>query len=248
MNETLEAMARAIFKDWFIDFGPTRAKVERRAPYLAPEVWSLIPDQLDDAGKPEKWEMGRLEDLAEIAMGASPDGSTYNDRGEGVPLVNGPAEYGDFFLRRIKWTTAPNKLSRRGDLIICVRGSTTGRHVFSDGEYCLGRGVAAIRSRNDQQEFVDRCVLEHLDRLLQRTTGSVFPNLSYDDVRNFEVLIPSGPAREAYCKTVRSMRCQVWANVEQSSTLAFLRDLLLPKMMCGEIRVKDAEGIAEAIT
>ena len=60
MNETLEAMARAIFKDWFVDFGPTRAKMEGRAPYLAPEIWSLFPDRLDNEGKPEGWEVGRL--------------------------------------------------------------------------------------------------------------------------------------------------------------------------------------------
>ena len=55
MNETLEAMARAIFKDWFVDFGPTRAKMEGRAPYLAPDIWALFPDRLDDEGKPEGW-------------------------------------------------------------------------------------------------------------------------------------------------------------------------------------------------
>ena len=55
MNETLEAMARAIFKDWFVDFGPTRAKMEGRAPYLAPDIWALFPDRFDDDGKPEGW-------------------------------------------------------------------------------------------------------------------------------------------------------------------------------------------------
>lgn len=60
MNETLEAMARAIFKDWFIDFGPVRAKLEGRAPYLAPKIWALFPDRLDDGGKPEGWENGTL--------------------------------------------------------------------------------------------------------------------------------------------------------------------------------------------
>jgi type I restriction enzyme S subunit len=179
-------------------------------------------------------------------MGASPDGSTYNDRGEGTPLVNGPVEYGDYFLRRIKWTTAPNKLSQRGDFIICVRGSTTGRHAFADGEYCLGRGVASIRGKKDQQAFVDNCILAHMDRLLQRTTGSVFPNLSSDDVGSFGILIPSDAARNAYCAFVLTMRVQVWQNVEQSETLAAIRDLLLPKLMSGEIRVKDAEKIAAA--
>jgi type I restriction enzyme S subunit len=246
MNETLEAMARAIFKDWFVDFGPTRAKMEGRAPYLTPDIWALFPDRLDDEGKPDGWQIGCLAEIAEIIMGISPNGSTYNELGEGMPLVNGPVEYGDFFLKRVKWTTAPNKASRRGDLIICVRGSTTGRHSFADGEYCLGRGVAAIRSRKDQQEFVDACVLGHIDRLLQRTTGSVFPSLSSDDFRSFEILVPSGPVTQAYCDAARPMREQVWANVEQSNVLSNLRDLLLPKLMSGEIRVKDAEKALEA--
>ena len=56
MNETLEATARAIFRDWFVDFGPTRAKMEGGAPYLAPELWTLFPDRLDAEGKPDGWE------------------------------------------------------------------------------------------------------------------------------------------------------------------------------------------------
>ena len=69
MNETLEAMARAIFKDWFVDFGPTRAKMEGRAAYLASEIWSLFPDRLDAQGKPEGWDFGLIGDLGEIAIG-----------------------------------------------------------------------------------------------------------------------------------------------------------------------------------
>ena len=63
MNETLEAMARAIFKDWFVDFGPTRAKMEGRSPYLAPEIWTLFPDRLDNEGKPEGWELSTLGEI-----------------------------------------------------------------------------------------------------------------------------------------------------------------------------------------
>ena len=69
MNETLEAMARAIFKDWFVDFGPTRAKMEGRAPYLAPEIWALFPDRLDDEGKPEGWETRPCLDPCELKRG-----------------------------------------------------------------------------------------------------------------------------------------------------------------------------------
>ena len=56
-NETLEAMARALFKDWFVDFGPVRAKMEGRAPYLPADLWQLFPDRLDEEDKPEGWEM-----------------------------------------------------------------------------------------------------------------------------------------------------------------------------------------------
>jgi type I restriction enzyme S subunit len=65
-NETLEAMARAIFKDWFVDFGPTRAKIEGRAPYLTPEVWALFPDRLDDEDVPQGWRIGSLMELIEV--------------------------------------------------------------------------------------------------------------------------------------------------------------------------------------
>ena len=71
MNETLEAMARALFKDWFVDFGPTCAKAEGRDPYLAPEIWDLFPDKLDEDGKPEGWEYGRLADIADSPSRAS---------------------------------------------------------------------------------------------------------------------------------------------------------------------------------
>ena len=73
MNETLEAMARAIFKDWFVDFGPTRAKAEGRPPYLAPELWSLFPAALDDDDKPVGWREANLAELtSKIGSGATP--------------------------------------------------------------------------------------------------------------------------------------------------------------------------------
>ena len=66
MNETLEAMARALFKDWFVDFGPTRAKIEGRDPYLAPEIWDLFPDKLDEDGKPEGWAAVGVGEVVEL--------------------------------------------------------------------------------------------------------------------------------------------------------------------------------------
>jgi type I restriction enzyme S subunit len=72
-------------------------------------------------------------------MGASPSGETYNDARIGTPLINGPVEFGEYFAAKSKWTTSPTRLSKVGDLIFCVRGSTTGRRVIADDVYCLGR-------------------------------------------------------------------------------------------------------------
>ena len=132
-------------------------------------------------------------------------------------------------------------LSKYGDLILCVRGSTTGRHAFADGEYCLGRGVAAIRAKDDQQEFVDHVVLGNMEELLQHTTGSVFPNLSSADIRGLRIVVPGTVVRRAFSKFARPLRKQEWANVQAAKTLAALRDTLLPKLISGELRVKDAE-------
>jgi type I restriction enzyme S subunit len=71
-NETLEALARAIFRDWFVDFGPTRAKAEGREPYLAPELWDLFPDRLDAEGKPEGWVRTTAGNFFRLPMGQSP--------------------------------------------------------------------------------------------------------------------------------------------------------------------------------
>ena len=247
-NETLEAMAQAIFRDWFVDFGPVHRKmqgetdptailgglIERSAKAAA--LAALFPDTLDDNELPQAWKFVPLDSLAVVTMGNSPAGSTYNGEGIGVPLVNGPVEYGDFFLRKVKWTTAPNKLAKRGDLIVCVRGSTTGRHAFADAEYCLGRGVASIRGREDDQEYVETAMLQSMDRLLEKTTGSVFPSLSSGDIKDFDLIDPGKNLIQAFVELVRPMKRKTWHSVKEVSELVETRDYLLPKLMSGEIR------------
>jgi type I restriction enzyme S subunit len=243
-NETLEATARALFKSWFVDFDPVRATASDQEPRgLAPDVEALFPDAFDQSQMPLGWHLGQLSDVASVVMGASPPGETYNESGVGVPLVNGPVEYGNFFLEKKKWTTRPTQLSRKGDLILCVRGSTTGRHAFADDEYCLGRGVCAIRALRSAQALVNRLVLNGLPELLSKTTGSVFPNLSSEDIKSFSVVVPPSPIVELYCELVAPLDQRIWNNVSESRTLSTLRDSLLPKLISGELRVKHAQPL-----
>ncbi|MCI2007731.1 MAG: restriction endonuclease subunit S, partial [Acetobacter peroxydans] len=99
-NETLEAMARALFRDWFVDFGPTRAKMAGEAPYLAPELWELFPDRLDDEGKPEGWINSLVGKQFDVTMGQSPPGNTYNSDGVGIPFYQGKTDFGFIFPQR----------------------------------------------------------------------------------------------------------------------------------------------------
>ena len=125
-----------------------------------------------------------LCDNAEIVMGQSPPGDTCNTTGSGLPLLNGPTEYGPHHPTPVQFTTDARKRARIGDVLFCVRGSTTGRMNWADREYAIGRGVAAIRHRTapELQPFV-RAVIEYgLLGLLARATGSTFPNVSADQL------------------------------------------------------------------
>ena len=124
-----------------------------------------------------------LGHVAEIVMGQSPKGHTYNRHGEGVPLLNGPTEFGPSHPTPALWTTAPSKICHKGDLLFCVRGSTTGRMNWADRKYCIGRGVGAFRAITNPTDtrFIYYTLLYELPRLLVLSAGSVFPNLSRKD-------------------------------------------------------------------
>jgi type I restriction enzyme S subunit len=246
MNETLEAMARVLFKSWFMDFDPVRAKAEGRDPGLPKSLAGLFPDSFGDSelGEiPGGWRIGQLEDVASVTMGISPNGESYNANGIGLPLINGPVEFGDYFPVKSKWTTSPAKRAEAGDLIFCVRGSTTGRRVVADDTYCLGRGVCAIRPRIVSRTFLYQIINTGLDRLLSKTTGSVFPSLSGPDIRRFSVLVPDRQIARAFERIAEPLTERAEANVRASRTLAALRDTLLPQLISGELRVKDAEKL-----
>lgn len=145
---------------------------------------------------PETWQWVRLGDVALILMGNSPPGSTYNTTGEGMPLINGPVEFGSTpFSETVinQYTTAPTKICSKGDLLLCVRGSTTGRTNIAGFEACIGRGVAAIRAFT-YQRYVNYFVLASRQEIYKAGTGSTFPSVSFDRINNF--LLPLPPLEE----------------------------------------------------
>ena len=252
MNATLEAMARALFRDWFVDFGPTRAKMEARPPYLAPELWSLFPDRLDSEGKPEGWETGTLGDLATLnpeswSAKRAPAGVRY------VDLAN--TKWGAIDkIEEYDWADAPSRarrILRPGDTIVgTVRpGNGSFAHIGEDG-LTGSTGFAVLRPNDPRDRGFVWCAAtspENIDRLAHLADGGAYPAVRPDAVAGTEIVIPDAPILAAFDKIGRAHLDMMEANKRESRTLARTRDLLLPRLMSGELRVAEAETLASEV-
>ena len=141
---------------------------------------------------PETWQWIRLGDVALVVMGNSPPGSSYNEQGLGVPLINGPVEFsaGAFGLTICrKYTTKPNQMCTTGDMLICVRGATTGRTNIAAFDACIGRGVALVRAW-DAQQYVNLYLWYVGKELLAAGKGTTFPSISYADLAGKPLPLP----------------------------------------------------------
>lgn len=225
MNQTLEAMARAIFKDWFVDFGPTRAKMEGSAPYLALDIWSLFPDRLNDEGKPKGWEEKRVEDILELAYGKALKAS---DRTDGpVPV------YGSGGI-----TGYHNEALVDGPSVIVGRKGTVGVLYWEDRPFFPIDTVFYVRPKT-QLTF---CYY-HLQTLglEAMNTDAAVPGLNRNNVYRLSVPWSDEKLRTQFHLLAEPLRQRIRANSEEIEALATMRDFLLPKLMSGEVRVKDAE-------
>ena len=139
-----------------------------------------------------KWETTSFSKIAEIVMGQSPPGASYNSDGIGIPLLNGPTEFTDRHPIARQWTSNPTKICEDGDILLCVRGSSTGRMNISDGEYCIGRGIAAIRKKTQKgsTEYLHYLLEIILHEILRRTAGSTFPNIDKKSLSSIHVSMP----------------------------------------------------------
>jgi type I restriction enzyme S subunit len=141
-----------------------------------------------------RWEMVRLGEVCEVSMGQAPPGSSYNDEGIGTPLVAGAGDLGTDYPEPTKHTSAPTRLARAGDIILCIR-ATIGDRSWADRTYCLGRGVAGLRPRGDH---LDPRYLWHwlgaVSEVLSREArGSTFKQVGREAVEALKIPLPPLP-------------------------------------------------------
>ena len=235
MNETLEAMARAIFKDWFVDFGPTRAKAEGRTPYLAPEIWSLFPDALDDEGKPVGWQFRPVSMFAKIRGGKQLSKDHFVEDGP-VPVFGGAGLMGY------------TENSNASGYVISV-----GRVGAYCGQFFSHRGPAWINNNaslilpfgNVSGEWLLLALRALNIDLIKK--GAAQPFVSNSDISAMDIVYPGEVLLRAFQVQILDLVLRQEENQRQSVTLAQTRDRLLPKLISGEIRVAGAGKAVEAV-
>jgi type I restriction enzyme S subunit len=159
--------------------------------------------------------------IADIIMGQSPTGDTCNESGKGLPLLNGPTEFGSYHPYPVQFTIDPKKIARPGDLLFCVRGSTTGKMNWADREYAIGRGIAAIRHKKGEvfQPFLRGLIEQNLPELLDQATGSTFPNVSFTQLTEIACDIPSFDDQMKISEFLRSFDDKIELNCQMNETL-----------------------------
>lgn len=185
-----------------------------------------------------EWKEYKVGDIAEVVMGQSPDGETCNQKGQGLPLLNGPTEFTSKFPLPVQFTTDPKRICKTGDILFCVRGSTTGRMNIADQAYAIGRGIAAIRHKSGKEllPFLKGLIDYSLPELLSITTGSVFPNITGNDLLNHKVILPPLAEQQAIAEVLSSLDDKKDLLHRQNKTLEALAETLFRQWFVDEAK------------
>ena len=247
MNDTLEATARAIFRDWFVDIGPTRAKAEGHAPYLAPELWDLFPNEIGEI--PGGWRAGKVSDIAlNIRDGRRVDDVADDERYIGL----------EHFDRRTLtlWrcgsgfaVTSNKSAFETGDLLFGKLRPYFHKVAIAPFPGVCSTDVLVIRPKSpDVACFVYLALSEFavVDFATKTSTGTRMPRTNWKTLGSYRMAVPDGSIAREFQKIASPMLQQMSLAAEEAGTLAELRDLLLPRLISGQLRVSEAEAMVAA--
>jgi len=257
MNATLEAMARALFQSWFVDFDPVRTKLDARAPTgLDQATADLFPDSFQDSSLghiPKGWEVGSILRQADLLSGGTPktDEPAYWNGDVPWASANDVSQCGAAFLVSTKRTItkqcveeSSTKIIPELATVVVARGATTGRLTMFGHAMAMNQTCYGLRSKVGAP-FALYCHVRHfIERLVQGGHGSIFDTITTSTFEATDVLLAPKEVLLAFDKQVVPLFQQVRANIHQSRTLATLRDTLLPKLLRGELRISSAEQAA----
>ena len=250
MNATLEAMARALFQSWFVDFDPVRAKLDGRKPIgLDPATAALFPDSFQESSLgpiPHGWEVCPLSEKIQLLSGGTPKTSepTYWD-GD-IPwysVRDAPSEtdvwviHTDKHVTKLGIANSAAQIFPEKTTIISARG-TVGKLALTAVPMAMNQSCYGVRGITGYGDYFTYYSLrEATAQLQQRTHGTVFDTITTETFKTLDCIFPTPKITVAFDKLVEPLLGQIRANLHQSRTLATLRDTLLPKLLSGELSV-----------
>ncbi len=211
INNNLEQQAQAIYQQIFID---------------NPEA---------------DWVAGSLSDIADITMGQSPSGSSYNEDGAGTIFFQGRAEFGFRFPTVRLYTTEPKRMALKNDTLMSVRAPVGDLNV-AHTDCCIGRGLAAIHSKTNHQSFVLYTMFSLQNQLdVFNGEGTVFGSINRNSLNDQPILIPTDDKIKDFERIVAPMDSAIRNNYDEICRLQEIRDSLLPQLMSGELDISDID-------
>jgi len=222
----LESMARTLYREWFVHFGfPGHEKLPRAA--------SALGDI------PQGWEVKKLKDVCRLTMGQSPKSEFYNETGEGKPFHQGVTDFGGRFPTDRLFCTAEGRIAEAGDILFSVR-APVGRMNIADKEIIIGRGLSAIRHSDGHQAFLWEQLRNRFTEEDMMGNGAIFAAVTKDDMQGIEVLCPPQPLVGSVQNHFIPIHKEIETLTRQIQNLGRTRDLLLPRLLSGQIDVEAA--------
>ena len=261
MNETLEAMARALFKSWFVDFDPVRAKAEGRDTGMPQPLADLFPNSFEDSelGEiPQGWQVKAIGDLADVVGGTTPSTKepAYWDGGRHAwATPKDLSGLSTFVLldteRRITdagLSQVGSGLLPRGTVLLSSR-APIGYLAIAEIPVAINQGFIAMTPKNGTSNlFMLLWARVAHEQIVSRANGSTFLEISKANFRPIPVVAPPSDVMQQFDRLVRPIYERIVESVRESRTLAALRDTLLPKLISGELRVQNVEESLEEAT
>ncbi len=207
---------------------------------LQQQAVALYQQMFIDSAEPD-WTDGSLSDIADITMGQSPSGSSYNEDRIGTVFFQGRAEFGFRFPTIRLYTTEPKRMACTNDILMSVRAPVGDLNV-AHTDCCIGRGLAAIHSKTNRQSFMLYTMFSLKKRLdVFNGEGTVFGSINRSSLNDIHILIPSNDAIENFERIVAPIDATIRNNYDEICRLQEIRDSLLPKLMSGEIDVSNIQ-------
>ena len=213
----LEQMAENLYKEWFVRF--------RFPGYQTTPI---------ENGIPKGWKVEKLVDFANVIMGQSPESEYYNENGEGLPFHQGVGSYGDFYLKDQVYTTKGSRVAEPFSIIFSVR-APVGRININLTKIVLGRGVSSINAKNAANAFLLWLLKYKFSKEDSIGNGSIFTSVTKEELLKQKLVIPSEDILLKYNSIASNIEKQIRDLTHQSANLTRQRDLLLPRLMSGQL-------------